>query len=111
MRDARKLSRWVRIRRAGMTVLLAGLPGGFVGGCDEDCLLCSDCGSPNAPVDVYSVTGDEEVWLYWTPVDVDAVDVRTVGHERSPLFPTIPHLAPTCQVGRGGPRPIDTMTG
>lgn len=74
MRNARKLSRSDRALRAWMAVLLAGLLGGFVAGCDEDCLFCSDCESPNAPVDVYSVTGDGEVWLYWTPIDADQVD-------------------------------------
>ncbi len=80
MRSERKPSESDRGRRLRRTALLAGLAGGLIllGGCEEDCFLCTDCGSPSPPVNVYSVTGDREVFLYWTPVDEDAVEAFVI---------------------------------
>ncbi len=49
----------------------------LLSGCDEE-LFRRDCGDPLAPVDVNSITGDGEVYLYWTPVDEDNVDYFVV---------------------------------
>lgn len=37
-------------------------------GCDENCADYEDDYSPSIPAGVYSVTGDEQVTLYWAPV-------------------------------------------
>lgn len=52
----------------GMMILAAA----FVAGCDEDndhLISNSDHVAPPVPQGVYSVTGDQEVLLYWLPVD------------------------------------------
>jgi len=48
-----------------------------LGGCEEDRIYVDDCDPPLAPVDVYSVTGDGEVYIYWTPTG-QAVDLFVV---------------------------------
>jgi hypothetical protein len=65
-----KNARTTSSRLAWRSAALAGVLGGLLlfGGCDEDCVFCTDCDEPLAPVDVYSVTGDGQVTLYWTAV-------------------------------------------
>lgn len=60
-------------RRTRASWILAGLAGPFLlSGCTET-VVVPECGVLVPPAQVYSVTGDEEVWLYWTPVQPDKV--------------------------------------
>jgi len=66
-----------RTRRIGTigSVLLLGLVPVLLGGCHEVWVVEPEpCGEAHAPVGLYSVTGDGEVFLYWTPVAVKYVD-------------------------------------
>ena len=71
----RRIRRWNAARflaLCGIVALVAVL-----GGCEEDRIYVDDCDPPLAPVDVYSVTGDGEVTLYWTPTG-QTVDVFVI---------------------------------
>ncbi len=46
----------------------AGLLALAAAGC-EDTLYRPRCERPNPPVEVYSITGDEEIYLFWSPAD------------------------------------------
>jgi len=79
--------------------IAAALGGMAASGC-EDVHGVDGCrGTPVPPANVYSVTGDDEVYLYWTPVQPDKVDEFVVyrasrdegpydeiGHTRSDWF-------------------------
>lgn len=59
-------------------MVLAGLPL-LLGGCNEVWVVEPEpCGEAHAPVSLYSVTGDGEVYLYWTPVARRYVDTFVV---------------------------------
>jgi hypothetical protein len=70
-RNTRKLG-WLLPVAAGLLLGAA-----LVSGCDDE-VFRHDCGDPLAPVNVNSITGDGEVYLYWTPVDEDNVDYFVV---------------------------------
>ncbi len=96
MRKTRRIRRWDAARFLALNGILVMLI--VLGGCKEDRVYVDDCDTPLPPVDVYSVTGDEEVILYWTPTG-QAVDVfvvyrsssaygtyREIGHTSSDTF-------------------------
>lgn len=64
-------------------------------GCDDDSTGVGCCGEPpNAPTGVFSITGDEEVWIFWTPnqePDIAGYDVyfNTDGGDRFAYLATV----------------------
>jgi len=70
-------------RRIAPRLALLAVLGFAAGGCDEE-ILVFDCPVPDAPVDVYSITGDEAVTVLWTGVSLDATDGYVVYRSRTP---------------------------
>jgi len=55
-------------------IMMIALLGVMFVGCDEDdddYIIIDDIANPQAPQGVYSITGDEEIYLYWLPVEYD----------------------------------------
>lgn len=52
-------------------VLLLGAAAFFAGCDDDDHIVTTEYGTPQRPQNVFSVTGDEEVRLFWLPVEYD----------------------------------------
>ncbi len=67
-------------RTLGLGAAAVGLAVGLatLSGCEDWTVQPGCAQAPHAPVDVYSVTGDGEVFLYWTPVDGARVDYFVV---------------------------------
>jgi hypothetical protein len=92
-RTARFIEETKHGRRVGLAMLLAGLPL-LLGGCDEVWVVEPEpCGEAHAPVELYSVTGDGEVYLFWTPVAERYVDTFVVYRATQPdgLYHEIGH--------------------
>lgn len=54
------------LRLTGVSAVL--IAGGllFLSGCEEDCITCLDATPPAVPTNVYSVTGDGRITVYWS---------------------------------------------
>jgi hypothetical protein len=79
--------------RGGMAVLAAGSLIALAG-CDDHVVVDRyGCDEAHAPVGLYSVTGDEEVTIFWIPVAEEDVDVFVVYRSSSPdgVFTEIGH--------------------
>ncbi|MCP4633071.1 MAG: hypothetical protein GY855_09110 [candidate division Zixibacteria bacterium] len=56
-------------------------------GCDENCCDYTDNSSPSVPSGVYSVTGDKQVTIYWSPIIEDDFDYYVVWRSNIPEGP------------------------
>ena len=78
-RNTETRQRRSRFSAAAWLVLAAAA----LGGCAEEVCVVPDCERPLPPVDVYSVTGDQEVILYWTPTGQEDIERFVVYRSRA----------------------------